>query len=271
MPASTTVNGNPFVQPVSFGIGRPEYALNPTLGRNAEADAVAVGDLIQVQANNYAVLASASDSIEANGAVSQILTANTFYWSIHFQMWLTVSGGATSEHQQLWLGDDGAFTVTRPTEENLQQVVGFTSRYRASDGKHLVTLIPRPAPVENAILNDSGGTVTSTYLYGRDTDGTVQIALSGASPIPPRFVALSTVANGAVFPVKVSGQARVKAELSGAYVVNSPAYVSGSVAGKVTRARPSGYAYKIGSFAETARDADETILVDLDIQHTAQS
>lgn len=260
MPASPTVNGQPFVTPVSFGYDKPEWALNPTPALTVEGS-LAVGELVQVQANNYAVRADASDAIEANAVAAQLLTDNSFYWTTDFQMWMTVSGASTSDWQPLWLGESGAFTVTPPSAGTFNQQVGFTAKYRPSDGKHLVRLIPRPVQ-QDIETNDSGSTVSKNYVYGYDSSGNVTLATAGSSPIPPRFVALRDTPAGDPIPIGRIGRFRMVAELSGAYTINGPAWISGTTAGTVTRTRPSGYYWQVGTFAETARDGNNTILVD---------
>lgn len=263
MPAQPTVNGNPFVQPVSFGYPLPEWTLNPMPARHV-IGSVSVGDLVQVRADNTAVLADSSSEIEANAVVAEINTSNKFWWTTKMSFWMTVADDAWTGDQPLWLGEDGAVTPVEPTSGLIQRV-GFTAWYRASDDKHLVQFDVRPSPKGEVIPNDSGGATVQGYIYGRDSDETLQVAISGSAGIPPRFVALQSVASGANVPIKRGGQARVVAEVGGAYVVNGPAYLSATTAGNVTRVRPSGLHWQIGTFAETARDGNNTILVDLNI------
>ena len=267
MPAPATVNGNPFTAPVSFGITKPDWALNPIAATTL--DTVTNGKLVQVRANATAVLADASDGTVANAAVAQVMSGNDFYYSTDLSMWLTVSGASATDYQPLYLGEAGALSVTQSTVT--PQEVGFTSRYRASDSKHFCVLRIRPSiPLPLAgyyFTNSTGAEVSRGFIYGQNSGGSIAKAISGASSIRPYWLVLADTANGAVAPAGLHGRYKVKVQTDKTYTVGSFAWLSGSTAGTVTDTRPAAKYFQIGTFAETTPDADDMILVDILINH----
>ena len=261
MPASPTVNGNPFRTPLSFGITKPEWALNPIAARSDVT--MTVGKLISVRADGSAVLADASEGIEANGVVVELLTSNRFWYSTKMSMWMTVPSGAESGLQRIYLGESGAISVTQSTDT--PQDVGFTVQYRDTDTKHLVVMniVPNADYASNVVENNSGGTITRGYIYGRNSAGELVLAQSGASYVRPIYAALKTVDDGEFLPMAMYGPRRIKAELDTTYTPGSFAWLSGTTAGTVTNAVPAVRRFMVGIFSEAERDGSGYIGVDL--------
>ena len=132
IPEDLTANGNPFRQPRAFADDGVEAALYPAI---ATGTGIAVGKLVQVRADQSAVLADASTDTEATGICVRVLDGGKIVWSHDAMLWLTVSGAATSGLQRLFLGEDGALAASPPSG-GLVQRIGSAIQYDGTSGKH---------------------------------------------------------------------------------------------------------------------------------------
>lgn len=106
-----------------------------------------------------------------------------------------------------------------------------------------------------AFFNDSGGATETGHVYGFGS--AAEKAISGSSPVHPRWIAAASVAEGQWCPYSLPGKAvKVRAESpSMAFTKGGAVWLSDSVAGTVTATQPtSGTYYWMGQARETTPD-----------------
>jgi len=140
IPEDLTANGNPFRQPRAFEVDGVEAALYPAIATGSD---IAVGKLVQVRADQSAVLADASDDIEANGICVRVLDGGKIVWSHDAMLWLAVAGAASSGLQRLFLGESGTLAASPPSG-GLVQRIGSAIQYNGTTGKHRCRILPKP-------------------------------------------------------------------------------------------------------------------------------
>lgn len=123
-----------------------------------------------------------------------------------------------------------------------------------------------------AFFNDSGGSTERGYVYGFGTASAK--AISGASPVHPRWIADASVAQGQWCPFSLPGKAvRVRAEsLSASFTKGGPVWLSDSVAGTVTGTEPtSGTYYWMGQARESSPGSDGFIWINPALEPEARA